>query len=118
MPVFRFLFYAVISVASSKVFFNSSVVGTTVIFCVLNYISVTSKEEYAVRKKMPTLAYGVLLAVCVIGIMLIIVGNNFIQKDALIIIGAMLFALTISVLVINQGYILLGYLKNKMQNSK
>ena len=118
MSVIKFLLYAVISFSCSALFFNSSTVAVIFIFLGLNCISVTSKEEFMKLKKKTMLQYGLLILGCLVGILLIIVGKNVVYKDGIIILGAILFAPTASVLVIHGVCNLIGYLMKKVQTKE
>ena len=118
MSVIKFLLYAVVSFSCSALFFNSSTVAVIFIFLGLNCISVTSKEEFMKLKKKTMLQYGLLILGCLVGILLIIGGKNVVYKDGIIILGAILFAPTASVLVIHGVCNLIGYLMKKVQTKE
>lgn len=113
----KYLLYILISFAISKAFYDSSVIITIVLFFGLNTINLTSKEKYIVKKKKPTILYGIALAVCLIGGVLIVLGKNIILNDAITIIGALLFAPTISALLIFHVSNVIGFWKNDKSQS-
>ena len=115
MSVIKLLLYAVISFGCSVIFFNSSILATIFIFLGLNCISATSKEEFVIFRKREMPKYGVLILGCLIGILLIAIGKEVVFKDGLIILGEMLFAPTVSVLIILEVCNLTGYLINKLK---
>ncbi|MFP3156088.1 hypothetical protein LQZ18_17010 [Lachnospiraceae bacterium ZAX-1] len=114
MSILKFLLYVIVSIIFSKLFLDSSAMGMVAIFSILNYAAVVSKKD-DIGKKVPRLAYGILLAVCLLGITLIVVGNNLIHLDGLVILGAILFSPTIAVLIIVQVLNIFGYLKSKLK---
>ncbi|MFP3156388.1 hypothetical protein LQZ18_18575 [Lachnospiraceae bacterium ZAX-1] len=114
MSILKFLLYAIVSIIFSKLFLGSSAMGMAIILGLLNYTAVVSKKD-DVEKKVPRLAYGILLAICLLGIILIVVGNNFIHLDGLVIWGAILFSPTIAVLIIVQVLNIFGYMKSKLK---
>lgn len=117
MKVLQFILYAVISFGFSVTFFDVSVLATTIIFCVLTSVVIKPNETYFSQKKMSKHVYGTSIVTSIIGAILIIVGKKIVNMDVLIIIGAILFAPTMSAMLIMQLHSWFNKLK-KYTNSR
>lgn len=118
MSLLKFIICAVIAIGCSKAFFDSSLLATLFIFCGLNAIVVIPKEAYMVKRRMPKRIYAISIAVCLTGLALIIGGKNFLHRDALIMVGAILFAAAITGMIMDQIFRIPGYLEKLKQNKE
>ena len=113
MKKLKYLLFIVIAVAISKVFYDSSVIITVLVFAGLSSVKFTSKGKNVVQKKKFTILYGIILGVCLLGGILITIGHKIISNDTITILGALLFAPTIAGLLIFHVTNLIAYVKNK-----
>ena len=101
--------YFIIAFCCSKFFFNSSLLAMSFIFVGLNCIGKRADENFQENVKKRKL-----LVVCsLLGLTFIILGRFFCHVDGLIILGAMIFAPTLSVLVVTYIYKIIMMLKNR-----
>ncbi len=92
MRFFRLLILAIASMCCSKVFLNSSVFGTIFIFCALNYITATTSVNEREIQKPSLKLYGVAVAICLVGLAMIVVGKFWLKIDQMVILGAIIVA--------------------------
>lgn len=118
MWLLKFLVYAVVSFGCSKAYFNSSAFGTAFVFCILNAVATMKKEDFVAQRRMPKRIYAISIAVCLTGLALIIAGKNFLHRDALIMVGAILFAAAITGMIMDQIFRIPGYLEKLKQNKE
>lgn len=109
MGFIRGLVYFFIAFCCSKFFFNSSLLAMSFIFVALNCVGEKADEDFHENVKKRKI-----LVVCVLlGLTLVICGKYFCHVDGLIILGAMIFAPTLSVLIITYICEKIIMLKNK-----
>ena len=97
MKWLKYLISAIIAVGVSVSLFESSIGMMLIFFCGINIISISSRMEMPSWKK--SKAYKICLGICIIGALIIIV-SKYAQNDFMIIVGAMLFSVTFSAIII------------------
>ena len=112
MRFFRLLILAIASMCCSKVLLNSSVFGTMFIFCALNYITATTKVNETERQKPSLKLYGVAVAICLVGLSMIVAGKFWLQIDQMVILGAIIVAAMAASLGVNLICNLCRYFKS------
>lgn len=113
MRFFKLLILAIASMCCSKVLSNSSVFGTIFIFCVLNYITTTIKVSETEIRKPSLKLYGTAVAICLVGLAMILAGKFLIHLDQVIILGAIIVAAIVASLGVNLTCNLWKYLKRR-----
>lgn len=109
MGFIRGALYFLIAFCCSKFFFNSSLLAMSFIFVALNCVGKKEDEDFHENAKKRKI-----LVVCsLLGLTLVICGKYFCHVDGLIILGAMIFASTLSVLIVTYIYERIIVLKNK-----
>lgn len=80
---------------------NSSVFGTIFIFCALNYITATTSVNEREIQKPSLKLYGVAVAICLVGLAMIVVGKFWLRIDQMVILGAIIVAAMAASLGVN-----------------
>ncbi|WP_075680411.1 hypothetical protein [Roseburia sp. 831b] len=101
MRFFRLLILAIASMCCSKVLLNSSVFGTMFIFCALNHITATTKVNETEIQKPSLKLYGVAVAICLVGLSMIVAGKFWLQIDQMVILGVIIVAAMAASLGVN-----------------
>lgn len=100
MRIIKYLISAIIAFVVSKVCYDSSIIITIAIFCLLNVMNCSSDKNYINLKEPSKNILRLVLLACPMGGLLIVLGKYIIYCEGIVITGAILFSPTVTGLIV------------------